>query len=356
MTTVVAEGLSKRYRIGEYRAGYETLRDTLVARRPPRAPARARRPLARGALGAQGRVLHDRGGRGRRLHRHERRRQVDAPQGPHPDHAADRGHRLDPRARGEHPRGRHRLPPRADGPREHVPERRDPRHEAARDQREVRRHRRVQRDREVHRYAGQALLERHVRAARIRRRGAPRPGGADHRRGARRRRLRVPAALHGPDRGHLGLGADGALRLARHAGDRRGSAVAPTGCRTGASRPRGRARRSSAQYLQDASGVGPERRLRARRGAGDRRPSASSRRGSSTRAERRRTGPTCASRSGSSSASRSCGRPARSSRRSSSATTAGEVVFNALDTDARWRDARRTSARTRAPPGSRRTS
>ena len=29
MTTVVAEGLSKRYRIGEYRAGYETLRDTL---------------------------------------------------------------------------------------------------------------------------------------------------------------------------------------------------------------------------------------------------------------------------------------------------------------------------------------
>ena len=29
MTTVVAEGLSKRYRIGEYKAGYETLRDTL---------------------------------------------------------------------------------------------------------------------------------------------------------------------------------------------------------------------------------------------------------------------------------------------------------------------------------------
>ncbi|MGI8973762.1 MAG: ABC transporter ATP-binding protein [Gaiella sp.] len=35
MTTVVAEGLSKRYTIGEYKAGYETLRDTLshVARR-----------------------------------------------------------------------------------------------------------------------------------------------------------------------------------------------------------------------------------------------------------------------------------------------------------------------------------
>ena len=29
MTAVVAEGISKRYRIGEYRAGYETLRDTL---------------------------------------------------------------------------------------------------------------------------------------------------------------------------------------------------------------------------------------------------------------------------------------------------------------------------------------
>ena len=30
MTAVVAEGISKRYRIGEYRAGYETLRDTLA--------------------------------------------------------------------------------------------------------------------------------------------------------------------------------------------------------------------------------------------------------------------------------------------------------------------------------------
>ena len=29
MSTVVAEGISKRYRIGEYKAGYETLRDTL---------------------------------------------------------------------------------------------------------------------------------------------------------------------------------------------------------------------------------------------------------------------------------------------------------------------------------------
>jgi len=30
MTTVIAEGLSKRYRIGQYKAGYETLRDTLA--------------------------------------------------------------------------------------------------------------------------------------------------------------------------------------------------------------------------------------------------------------------------------------------------------------------------------------
>ncbi len=29
MSTVVAEGISKRYRIGEYKAGYQTLRDTL---------------------------------------------------------------------------------------------------------------------------------------------------------------------------------------------------------------------------------------------------------------------------------------------------------------------------------------
>ena len=105
-----------------------------------------------------------------------------------------------------------------------------------RDQREVRRDRRVQRDREVHRHAGQAVLERDVRAARVRRRRAPRAGGADHRRGARGRRLRVPAALHGPDRGDLRLGADGALRLARHAGDHaalRSRLLAP-------GRPRGR--------------------------------------------------------------------------------------------------------------------
>ena len=91
--TVVAEGISKRYRIGEYKAGYQTLRDTLRPRRPPRAPARARRPLARGALGPQGRVVHDRRGRGRGLHRTQRLGQVDAPEDPHPDHAADRGER-----------------------------------------------------------------------------------------------------------------------------------------------------------------------------------------------------------------------------------------------------------------------
>ena len=53
----------------------------------------------------------------------------------------------------------------------------------------------VRRGRAVHRHAGQALLERHVRAARVRGRRAPRAGDPDRRRGARRRRRRVPAEV-----------------------------------------------------------------------------------------------------------------------------------------------------------------
>ena len=47
----------------------------------------------------------------------------------------------------------------------------------------------------VHRHAGEALLERDVSAARVRRRGAPRTGDPAGRRGARRRRCSVPEAV-----------------------------------------------------------------------------------------------------------------------------------------------------------------
>ena len=56
-------------------------------------------------------------------------------------------------------------------------------------------HRRVLGPRGVHRHAGAALLERHVRAARLRGRRARRPRDPHGRRGHRRRRRRVPAPL-----------------------------------------------------------------------------------------------------------------------------------------------------------------
>ena len=64
-------------------------------------------------------------------------------------------------------------------------------HDAGRDQEQVRRDRRVQRDRPLPRHAGEALLERHVRAPGLRRGRAPRPGDPDRRRGAGGRRRRA---------------------------------------------------------------------------------------------------------------------------------------------------------------------
>ena len=139
--------------------------------------------------------------------------QVDAPEDPHADRVADRGARRDPRPGRQPARGRDGLQPGAHGPRERLPERRDPRDEAPGDRAALRRHRRVLRGREVHRHAGQALLERHVRPARVRGRRASRARDPLRGRGARRRRRRVPAALpraHGGARQHR---ADGALRL-----------------------------------------------------------------------------------------------------------------------------------------------
>ena len=67
--------------------------------------------------------------------------------------------------------------------------------EAAR--RAVRRHRRLRRHRAVHRHAGEELLLRHVRAARLLGRDQRRSRHPARRRGARGRRRGVPAQVHG---------------------------------------------------------------------------------------------------------------------------------------------------------------
>ena len=85
---------------------------------------------------------------------------------------------------------------RADRPRERVPLRLDPRHAREEVDAQVRRHRRLLRDRRVHRHAGQALLQRHVRAPGVRRRGASRARHPAARRSAGGRRPRVPAQVH----------------------------------------------------------------------------------------------------------------------------------------------------------------
>ena len=64
-------------------------------------------------------------------------------------------------------------------------------------QRKLRRDRRVLRRREVHRHAGEALLERDVRPPCVRGRGASRARDPARRRGARGRRRRVPARCLG---------------------------------------------------------------------------------------------------------------------------------------------------------------
>ena len=205
---------------------------------------------------------------------------------------------------------------------------------------QVRRDRRVRGRREVHRHARQALLERHVRPPRVRRRGAPRAGDPARRRGARRRRRRVPAPLPRADGGLRRVRSDGALRLAQHAGgrpalrprdlldkgsDRRATARA---AEVVAALPAGRARLGLEHGVARRSRRHPGNDLvRLRSCAGRPRTAAEARRRRRSPARRDRDRLRRPSR-----------RRAASFRRSRSSTSEGDVAFNALDTSARWRE------------------
>ena len=129
----------------------------------------------------------------------ERRRQEHAAQAPVADHAPDGGPNRAARPRRHAARGRHGLPSRAHGPRERLSERRDPRAQPPGHRAPLRRDRGLRGRRGLHRHPGQALLERHVRAPRLRGRRAPRRGDHVRRRGAGGRRRRVPAQVHPED-------------------------------------------------------------------------------------------------------------------------------------------------------------
>ena len=169
---IEVDSLSKKYRLGEYQAAYGTLRETLVhareAAHAPGAPSCRRRRSGRSGTSRsrfpRGRCSASSGatapGKSTLLKILTR---IATPTD---------GARRDPRPRRQPARGRDGLQPGADRPREHLPQRRDPRDEAPGDRAALRRHRRVLRGREVHRHAGEAVLERHVRPARVRGRRA----------------------------------------------------------------------------------------------------------------------------------------------------------------------------------------
>ena len=192
--SIRVDRLSKRYRI---HAGGAEGGISHAAGEPVGVDDGAAAPPAPGCgparfLGAQGRRFRDPAGRGGGRHRPQRRRQEHPAENPVAHHRADG--RPGPAQRpGRQPaRSRHRLPSGADRPREHLPQRRHPRHEAPGDRPPVRRHRRLRRAGKIPRHAGQALFERHVRAAGLQRGRPHRAGDPAGGRGAGGRR-RTPS-------------------------------------------------------------------------------------------------------------------------------------------------------------------
>ncbi len=350
-------GLSKRYRIGQLQSAYGTLRDSLAQRRAAARPARAPRRTTR------------RSGRCGTSRSSVRRARCSASSGETAPASrrcsrSSRGSRRRPSGRAEI-RGRvgsllevgTGFHPELTG-RENVflngavlgMKRREI---AA----EVRRDRRVRRRRAVHRHAGEALLERDVRPARVRRRGAPRARDPARRRGARRRRRRVPAAVPRPDGGPERVGSHRALRLAPDAGGRP------------ALRPRDPARERAqivrdgpssevvARYLQSVGGPGstpswPDLET----APGDDLVRLRSVRVVDEDGELVDCGRRAPSRSGSRSASRSSAPAICPSSRRSRSSTATATSRSTRWTRARAGTSRRRRATTSRPPGSRATS
>ncbi len=182
-TAIDAQGLGKRYRIGELQAAYGTLRESLshAAKRLTGQESR-RSPEEIWALREvsfevqQGEVLGviGRNGAGKSTLLKVLTR-ITSPTAGRAEIRGRVGSLLEVGTG---------LPPRADGAREHLPERCDPGHEAPRDPAEATRDRRLLRGLPVPRHAGEALLERDVRSARLLRRGPPRARDPARRRGS----------------------------------------------------------------------------------------------------------------------------------------------------------------------------
>ncbi len=158
------------------------------APRPSDEPHRRRRRPARC-------FVRRAGGRGVRHHRAQRGGEEHAAQDPvaHNERRAEVAPHA--RARRQSPRGRYGISPGSHWARERVSQRHAARHvDGARSTRHSTRSS-TSRASDLHRYADQAVLERHAAAPRVRGGGPPGRGHDDHRRGPCGRRCGVPGEM-----------------------------------------------------------------------------------------------------------------------------------------------------------------